>query len=786
MADGRKDRARRFILQGRVQGMGVRPAIHRLAIELGLTGHVCNTHRGVETEVQGRAAQVARFAAGLLQALPAAAHVSTLRQESVAVAALDGFVIGRDAEPPADAPLAAQVPADLGVCAACRCEVASADDRRFGYGLTSCTACGPRFTVIRAMPYERADTTLAEFPFCAACLAEYEDPRSRRFHAQTNACPECGPQVWCVDDERRMLGRADAAVRAAAGALHRGRIAALRGVGGYQLLVDATQDQAVQRLRHRKERRSKPLAVMVESLAAARELAELDDAESAALCDSTNAIVLVRAREDSGLSPGIHPGLNELGLLLPTSPLHLLLLRAAGRPLVCTSGNREGLPLEFEVAASESALAGVADVWLHHNRPIARPIDDSVVRVIGGRATTIRLARGLAPLPLDLPHMPPTLALGGHLKAAVAWSNGAQAVLGPHVGDLECVAARERFSSHVHDLQRLYRSRPTRVVHDLHPGYYTTELTRELTAIGSHASAHAGLQRHRGAAPESDSFAVQHHEAHIAAVMLEHGWLDRDVLGVAWDGTGFGSDGHIWGGEFFAGNARLFRRIAALREFPLPGGEAAIRQPWRTALVMVRDAAGAAGVTAMRSTLYEFATPRDVELVEQLIARTPSSRPRLSPVTTSAGRLFDAAATLVLGIGQAEFEGQPAMLLEAAADRTEPGRYPLPLAPGPIHRLDWRPLIRGLLADRAAGISPGSMAMRFHRGVADGILAVGRLRRELPIVLSGGVFQNRLLLEALLAELTGEGRACGTAGRIPPNDGGLAAGQLAIAAMRPA
>ena len=747
--------AQRIVLTGRVQGLGIRPQVYRLATALGLAGTVSNSSRGVEIHVEGSSERLARFLQSIPDHLPVGVELERSDAERTGC---DQFAIVCE---PDGGPLAAQIPPDLATCENCLRETVDLKDRRYRYPLTSCTECGPRYSIIRSMPYERPDTTMARFGFCERCAEEYGQPGNRRFHAQTNACPACGPRLWCVDRNGRTHALHDQALRAATRAVLSGKIVALRGVGGYQLLVDATNDDAVRRLRTRKRRRSKPLAVMVESPAIAERLAWLDETERAALTNRSNPIVLVRARQSAPgvsetrhacpLADAVHPQLDTIGLMLPTTPLHALLARDVGGPLVCTSGNVEGEPLEHDPEEARRSLAGLCDLWLDHDRPIERPVDDSVVRVIAGRCVTIRLARGLAPLPLDLPNLPPTLALGGYLKSAAAWSNGAQAVLGPHVGDQESLAARHRYLEHILESQTIYRFAPQRLIHDLHPAYYTSQWA---------------------AAQPIESRAVQHHHAHVAAGMLEHGWLDRQVLGVAWDGTGYGTDRTVWGGEFLTATARSFRRLACLRPFRLPGGERAIYEPWRTALALIRDAVGKQDADRWLPPGIEAARAR---MVEQIV-----EHPRFSPATTSAGRLFDAAAAVVLSVVHAEYDGQPAMMLEAIADRDEAGRYDLPVRAGRPLQLDWRPLVRQLLADCAADVPPGTIAMRFHRGLARGIVEVCRRRPDLPVVLSGGVFQNRLLTE-LVREMIPDRQLLGLPGLVPPNDGGLAAGQLAIA-----
>ena len=742
----------RLVLAGRVQGLGVRPAIYRLATRLGLGGNVRNTPRGVEIEVEGRPRAIAAFVARLPGGLPRGAEVERWESRAVEPSGRDGFTILR--EPP-DGALATRLPPDMGVCGECLREVDDPRDRRFRYPFTSCTACGPRYTIICRMPYERRDTTMAGFAFCAPCRDEYETPGERRFHAQTNACPACGPTVWAVDATRRLQARGEDAIRAASSLLRQGGIVALRGLGGYQLLVDATNDEAVRRLRQRKRRRGKPLAVLVAGLEEAARCAELDALERQTLADRRNPIVLLRPKAEAGLAPGVNSGLGTVGLMLPTTPLHFLLARDAARPLVCTSGNGEGEPLEYEVAAAERRLSGLCDLWLHHDRPIQRPVDDSVVRVIGGRVVTLRLARGLAPLPLDLPAIPPTLAVGGYLKAAVAWSNGTQCVLGPHIGDQESLASRERLLEQLGDWQQLYRFQPERLAHDLHPEYFSTQWA---------------------ARQNRPCVAVQHHHAHVVAGMLEQGWLDRAVLGVAWDGTGYGADGHIWGGEFLLCTAEGFQRLGHLRPFRLPGGEAAIREPWRVAWSLASHLPEQAEKNWLRQRM---GNARPEASLQRIL-----DHPRFSPWSTSAGRLFDAAAALILGVEEPAFDGHAAMLLEAAADRGCAGSYDFPVQPGETFELDWRPLFAGVIRDCAAAVDPGAVAMRFHRAVAEGILRACRQTEDLPVVLGGGVFQNRLLIELILEISAKASQRFGLPGVIPPNDGGLAAGQLAVAAAK--
>lgn len=752
--------ARRIILEGRVQGLGVRPAIARLAGRLGLAGCVRNRLRGVEIEVQGEERDVAAFETELADALPEQAIVQRRELEIIPIAEppeLKGFQIATRSESGA---VRAQVPPDVAMCAECLEDIRNERSRRSEYPLTTCAACGPRFSVITAMPFERDLTTMQTFAMCRDCAAEYANPADRRFHAQTIACPRCGPRIWCVDRQGHCLASQRAAVAVAVEALKSGQIVALRGIGGYQLLCDATSSNAVRRLRIRKRRPSKPLAVLVESLSAARELAEVSAVEAAALASRANPIVLVRRKGSQAqlsLAAEIHPGLRDVGLLLPSSPLHWLIAQQSGRPLVATSGNLEGEPLVVEVAEAETRLAGMADLWLHHDRPIANAVDDSVVRVIANRVVTLRMARGFAPLALPewswrRERVTPLLATGGHLKSAFALDNGEQAVLGPHIGDLDRERTRQRFVEQLQQLQRLLGAEPPRIAHDAHPGYFTTEWARNI---------------------ERRTLAVQHHHAHVTAVSWEHGWLDREVLGFAWDGTGFGPDGSIWGGETLRCCGSQFERIGACRAFRLPGGEAAIHEPWRVAAVLLREAVGDADARAFAARHWPASD------LDRFFAIAASDR--FSPRCTSIGRLFDAVAALVLGISRSDFEGQPAMWLESLC---EPCSNRIEVVDTEQNgELDWRPLIRRVWNDGRHAVPLSRIAETFHHSLARFVVATARRSPELPVVLSGGVFQNRVLVESLVEQFGSDAPRLGLPGHIPPNDGGLAAGQLAVAMM---
>jgi len=738
-----------LLVRGNVQGVGMRPMIARLAAKLRLAGFVRNSIDGVQVRLQGRAGDIAEFC----HQLPAGIVVEDFVSDTPTLADIDEFrILDSDTT---DFAVATTVPVDTAFCDSCRNNVLDCADRRFCYPFTNCAECGPRYSLLRSMPYDRASTSMTDFVMCSACKGEYDSFVDRRFHAQTNACPNCGPKVTFADFAANTSAGGSNAIRLAASAIREGRIVALKGVGGYQFVCDATSTSAVERLRQRKNRPRKPLAVMVASIDDARQLAVIGPLEAATLTEATNPIVLCSAHPDSSLAASVHPGLNCVGLMLPSTPQHLLLVNEIGLPCVVTSGNVNGAPLTYR-DSDRTELHEVADVRLEHDREIVRPIDDSVVRCIANQRVTIRAARGIAPLRLDINTEQQILAVGGHQKVALALSNGQQAVLGPHIGDMNAVAARQRFVEQAAQFRHLYNAKPAVVAHDLHPDFFTTQWAREQSL---------------------PTVAVQHHHAHVVAGMVEHGWLDREVLGVAFDGTGYGTDGTIWGGEFLLCSATTFRRIARIRPFALPGGEHAVRQPWRVALALVQEAADAETATEF---LRSATSSRNLNQVSQLLKskRTAFSR------TSSAGRLFDGIAALLLQLSEATYEGEPAMLLEAICDQNVSGLYPLPLVDADIIELDWRPMVCAILSDKRNGATTSAIATRFVRTLAAAIISVCEWISEFPVVLSGGCFQNAFLTEETARLLSDHRHPVGLPGRIPCNDGGLAAGQLAVAAAQ--
>jgi hydrogenase maturation protein HypF len=754
-----------MVLTGQVQGVGFRPFVHRLAHRCRLGGRVHNTPAGVVIELEGTPGNLAQFQERLVSEAPAAAKIEDLLVQPMSPSGRFLFTIHAS---DSSAPPQVRVPRDLATCADCRREIFEPSDRRHNYPFTNCTACGPRYSIIEAMPYDRASTVMRLFAMCAGCTEEYDAPGNRRFHAQPDACAACGPQIGLWDGEGRVIAGPDTAISAAAALIKKGQIVALKGLGGFQLLVRVDQADAVLRLRQRKNRPSKPLAVMVPSLDAAEQLAALDSTERRLLNSPHNPIVLAKAQPGK-LVEVVAPRVGTLGLFLPTTPLHHLLLAELGSPVVATSGNRGEEPIVTDEDEAVRRLAGLADAFLVHNRPVARRVDDSVVRVIAGRPTIFRMARGFAPLPLPALETtvgPPILATGGHQKTALALWSGNQAILAQHLGDLDHSDARSAFETAVRDLSDLYQFEPTVLACDLHPEYFTSQW----------ASA-----RNKRVIP------VQHHHAHAAACMVEQGLLDREVLALTWDGTGYGSDATIWGGECLRVWRDGFERVASLLPFPLPGGDAAVRHPNRVAFGLLYGLLGEDAILRNDYWTRQLGlSQREGRLLASIIQRRVNTH-----WTSSVGRLFDAVAALLLGVQAVSYEGEAAVWLEATADPRITDAYDLPLRTGEVCRAlvgerscprgDWRPLLSAVLADLARDIEVGIIAARFHNALARWAADVAVQHPRLDVVLSGGCFQNRLLTERTLEALGALERRVFVHSQVPPGDGGLAVGQLAVA-----
>jgi hydrogenase maturation protein HypF len=746
-------------VRGVVQGVGFRPFVYRLAQRYRLAGWVRNGAIGVLIHAEGPADALEAFARAVVAEAPPAAVIASVESTTAAPEGFASFAIRASG---GDEPPSARISPDLPVCDACLRELFDPADRRYRYPYITCTNCGPRYSIILGLPYDRSLTTMAAWPMCARCEAEYHDPADRRFHAQPLACPECGPAyVLRYDDtgsQRPMSGesapvieRGSEAVEKTAALLRDGAIVAVKGLGGYHLACDAANADTVAALRERKYRKERPFALMVRDLAIARELVELSAEAEALLNSVARPIVLAPARR---ALHGIAPDNRELGVMLPYAPLHHLLF-AAGAPdvLVMTSANRSSEPMAYEDDDALTSLAGIADAFLVGERPIARRVDDSVSRAGALGPAILRRARGLAPQAVAaLPTTRPILALGGDLKNAVALVVDGQVFVSQHVGDLAHVPAREAFEVAVHDLCAMYALDPAKllVAHDAHPEYASSAFARTLSPT---------------------CVAVQHHRAHVASVLAERGEWEREIVGVAFDGTGYGDDGTIWGGEFFTGSiAGGLRRVAHLRPALLPGGDAAARFPVQAAAGFLHELDDLPDLTAA-----PFCFPQE----RYALARSMIAKNVRTFSTTSMGRLFDAVAALLGFTREITFEGQAAMWLEhLAADAPEVPAYDFPYDVG---ELDHRPLLAAVIADRLRDRDPREIARAFHAALAD---AVARAHRELsaraPLVASGGVFQNRLLLEMLHDRL---GRSLWCNQRVPANDGGLCLGQSLLAAI---
>jgi hydrogenase maturation protein HypF len=743
----------RVTIRGAVQGVGFRPFVHRLATELALAGWVNNSPQGVGVEVEGSRAAAEEFLLRLDVEKPRHSSIQELETEWLEANEARGFEI-RDSATGGET--TALVLPDLATCADCLREIFDSTDRRWRYPFTNCTHCGPRFSIIEALPYDRANTSMKSFTMCAQCQAEYDDPRDRRFHAQPNACPACGPHLEFWDADGRRLAIHDDALRATADAIRRGEVAAVKGLGGFHLIVAAHDECAVHRLRERKQREEKPFALMFPSLELVREACEVSPLEARLLCSPEAPIVLLRRRRESKIPSGVAPGNPWLGVMLPSTPLHHLLMAELGFPVVATSGNRSDEPICTDEHEAVQRLAGIADVFLVHNRPIVRPVDDSIVRVMAGRELLLRRARGFAPLPILLQtDVPPTLAVGAHLKNAVALAVGRQVFISQHIGDLETAPALEAFRRAAADLPALYDVCPDIIAADMHPDYLSTQFARG-----------AGTR----------VVPVQHHHAHVLSCMADNE-LDAPVLGVCWDGSGHGADGTVWGGEFLRVSADGFERVAHLRTFPLPGGERAIREPRRAALGLLYECFGEEAFTLTQLPTLAAFSDSELRLLRQMLARGVNS-----PLTSSMGRLFDAVASL-LGLRQVNsFEGQAAMELEFAADAAPTdAAYPLGLSDGV---LDWAPMLHVLLRDLAEKVPVATIAAKFHHALVEGLVAIARQTGEERVALTGGCFQNQLLTERAVRRLREEGFQPCWHRRVPPNDGGIALGQVMAAAQR--
>ncbi len=748
--------ARRLRVRGIVQGVGFRPFVYQLARRLGLAGEVANTSEGVTIHLEGAASVIEAFEASLAREAPPLARISGVESTAADLRHLTAFRIETSRRSDSRA---TGISPDMAVCDACLAELFDPADRRFGYPFINCTHCGPRYTIIDDVPYDRPHTSMRRFTMCPACQAEYDDPADRRFHAQPNACPVCGPQVTLCGPNGVILAAADPIAEAAA-RLAAGRILAVKGLGGFHLAVDALNAEAVARLRRRKRREEKPFALMVPDLEAARRIAAVDAAAEALLCSPRRPIVILAQHPGNPVAAEVAPRNRYFGVMLPYTPLHHLLLRRGFTALVMTSANLSDEPICIDNAEAFHRLGAIADAFLVHDRDIYLRTDDSIVCPLAGKTRFLRRSRGYVPEPVFLKRaLPPILACGAGLKNTVCLTRGAEAFVSQHIGDLENLAAYEFLEKTAAHLERILDIQPEIVARDLHPDYLSTRYALGRTGV-----------RH---------VAVQHHHAHIVSVMAEHG-LDGSVIGLALDGTGYGTDGAVWGGEVLVAEAGRFTRAAHLAYVPMPGGAAAIREPWRMAAAHLHDAFGD-GWTHLDLPLLESVPPDKIALAVRM------ARHRINaPPTSSLGRLFDAVAALCGLRAAVHYEGQAAMELEMAADAEAEGLYPYAMVPGAVRTVATAALIRAVAADLGAGVPVAVVAGRFHRTVIALFADLCRQVRQdtglTRVALSGGVFQNAIILEGLVRTLEGAGFAVFTPEQVPANDGGISLGQAVAAA----
>jgi hydrogenase maturation protein HypF len=752
-----------------VQGVGFRPFVYRLATELALTGWVKNTAQGVVMEVEGCNGALQSFCQRLQQELPPHAFLHTLQQEWQPTQGDRTFEIL-----PSDSQVTptsnAFVLPDLATCPDCLRELFNPNNRRYHYPFINCTHCGPRFSILHALPYDRPNTTMRAFSLCPDCAEEYRNPGDRRFHAQPNACPICGPQVAYWDNTGQVLATQENALLQAVHDIRAGLVLAIQGLGGFHLVVDARNETAVTQLRQRKQRPDKPFALMYPNLEQVQHHCWVSPIEAELLQSAAAPIVLLERCDEDSLAPSIAPRNPRLGVMLPYTPIHHLLLAELQHPIVATSGNRSDEPLCVEAQEALERLQGIADRFLVHNRPIARPVDDSIVAVWAGEPTLLRRARGYTPLPLtvipaqtsgatpDRIDSPVILAVGGHLKNTVAFWQNNQLLLSQHLGDLQSADTIARFHEAIAHFQSFYEATPTVIACDAHPDYLSTQFAQQFA------------QQH-----QIPLIPVQHHQAHVLAGMADN-QLAAPVLGIAWDGTGYGLDHTIWGGEAFHVTEEKIQRVVHLRPFPLPGGDRAAKEPWRCALGLLYARYGEKAFTRTDLPCWQAIPAVSVPVLQKMLQQRWQT-----PITSSMGRFFDAIASLLNLCQRNGFEGQAAMQVEFSQTRvdavTEP--YPFPLSQAEEgYVLDWFPLLDALLEDMQAQVPIGHITARFHQALANAVVAIAQQVGEHHVLLTGGCFQNRTLLEASILGLKKSGFAPHWHHQIPPNDGGIAVGQV--------
>ncbi len=738
---------------GAVQGVGFRPFVYRLAKAFRLNGWVMNSSQGVFIEVEGSKVLLEQFLLSLEREKPEIAAIHNLEYSFHDPKGYSSFQIN-----PSEikGKKTACILPDIATCSDCLEELLNPNNRRYQYPFINCTNCGPRFSIIKGLPYDRPNTTMKEFAMCNECSQEYENPEDRRFHAQPNACHRCGPKIALWDTRGDTIAGNSKIIEKAAKALKEGKILAFKGIGGFQLMVDSENERAVDLLRKRKHRFEKPFALMYPVLEMIKRDCKVSELEARLLQSPAAPIVLLEKKLKEGMDTGLAKNITfknpNLGVMLPYTPLHHVLLRELGFPVVATSGNLSDEPICADEDEALERLNGIADIFLVHDRPIARHVDDSVVRVVAGREQVLRRARGYAPLPLHLPQeVKPMIAVGAHLKNTVAISTDKEIFTSQHIGDLETAEAYAAFKNVIKDFKDLYQITPEAVICDLHPEYLSTKHAHELNI---------------------KMIPVQHHYAHVLACMADNE-IEGPVLGVSWDGTGLGTDNTIWGGEFLVCGNGTFERVGHLRSFKLPGGETAIRQPCRTALGMLYEIFGNEVFQQKELVPIAHFTQKELSLMEQMMLKNLNS-----PVTSSAGRLFDAVAAIIGLRQQIEYEGQAAMELEFAIQSKPEETYPFKIDPGLTAIIDWEPMILEIVEDVGKQVPAGIISAKFHNALTEIIVRMAERTGKLKVVLTGGCFQNKYLTERTVERLQAEGFHPYWHQRIPPNDGGISVGQL--------
>ena len=752
----------KIVIRGAVQGVGFRPFVYRLAEELKLKGWVINSSSGVFIEAEAEKFKLDEFVLRIQKENPPHSFIQSFEFSYRDPAGYNKFEIRKSDDKGSRTVL--MLP-DIATCNECINDVFDPNNRRYLYPFTNCTNCGPRYSIIEKLPYDRINTSMKIFEMCDECKKEYEDPLNRRFHAQPNACPICGPKLELWDKKGRVMSKKHYALLEAVNAVKYGKIIALKGVGGFHLIVDARNEEAVQKLRKRKHREEKPLALMYPNIDSVYCDCEVSEFEKRLLLSPESPIVLLKRHDETDLADSIAPGNPYLGIMLPYSPLHLILMKELAFPIVATSGNLSDEPICTDESEALIRLKDIADMFLVHNRPIVRHVDDSIARIILDREMVTRRARGYAPLPVQLNRkMPNLLAVGAHLKNNISVSVDNNVFISQHIGDLETAEAYSAFEHVINDLKNIYEVTPESVVCDKHPNYLSTNFAN-----------------HSGIKVES----IQHHYAHIASCMAENE-LTGNVLGVSWDGTGYGDDGSIWGGEFFIANEKSYKRIAHLRKFKLPGGETAIKEINRTAIGLLYEILGERVFEQNELMPIKNTPEKELKILQKMLTGNINS-----PVTSSAGRLFDAVSSIIGISSYSHYEGQAAMQLEFAID-SEPidKAYPFNVI-NSTHKksdvkfiIDWEPIIINIMADLNKRVTKNVISAKFHNTLANAVLEIAKKTGESKVVLSGGCFQNKYLLEKTIKFLQKEDFKPYWHQRVPTNDGGISLGQIAAAANK--